>query len=144
MKSELEQQINKLRGEALHEVSSRERRIAELEAQLHQQQAAAISVPKSDPVTPKALQFTPPQTQIVIHPQVGTPATNVVVGSPNQSNNPFAVPITEVGGQHTPNQQVPQPPPGHTVDPTPPGFPGGLTGGLQMNPNGGSHKALLQ
>ena len=140
LRAEMESQVSRLKGEALSEVASRERRIAELEAQLQQQQAAAVSIPKSAPVTPKALSFTPPQTQIVIHPQVGTPATNIAAGSPMQSHNPFAVPITETDGQITISQQVPQPPPGHPVDPTPPGFPGRLTGGLQMNPNGGSQQ----
>ena len=110
LRSEMESQINKLRGEALDEVAIRERRIADLEAQLLGQQAAAVSIPKSVPVTPKALQFSPPQTQIVIPPHLGTPATNIAAGSPSISQNPFAIPITEVGGQNTPTHQVPLPP----------------------------------
>ena len=134
----MEAQFNRLRGEALDEVAIRERRIADLEAQLLGQQAAAVSIPKSVPVTPKAFQFSPPQTQVVIPPRLGTPATNIVAGSPTNSHNPFAIPITEVGGQNTPTHQVPLPPPlGHPVDFHPPGFPGGQTGGLQMNPEGG-------
>ena len=135
LRSEMELQFNRLRGEALDKVALRQRRIAELEGQLQQQQqqqAAAVSIPKSAPVTPKALQFTPPQTQIVIQPHLGTPATNIAVGSPSPSHYPFAILITEVRGQNTPTHQVPLPPPlGHPVDFHPPGFPGGPTGSLQ-------------
>jgi len=95
----MEAQFNRLRGEALDEVAIRERRIADLEAQLLGQQAAAVSIPKSVPVTPKALHFSPPQTKIVVPPHLGTPATNIAAGSPTNSHNPFAIPITEVGGK---------------------------------------------
>ena len=123
LRSEMEDRFNRLRGEALDEVAIRERRIADLEAQLLGQQAAAVSIPKSVPVTPKALQFSPPQTQIVVPPHLGTPATNIVAGSPTNSHNPFAIPIMEVGGRNTPTHQVPLPPPlGHPVDFHPPVF----------------------
>ena len=74
LRSEMEDRFNRLRGEALDEVAIRERRIADLEAQLLGQQAAAVSIPKSVPVTLKALQFSPPQTQIVVPPHLGNPS----------------------------------------------------------------------
>ena len=57
LRTGMEQELSRLRGEAHEEVSLRERRIAELEARLHQQEALAATnshLPKSVPVTPKA------------------------------------------------------------------------------------------
>ena len=143
LRSGMEQELSRLRGEAHEEVSLRERRIAELEARLHQQEALAATnshFPKSVPVTPKALIFSPPQTQI-IPPPVGSPVTEVALSSPPHNPNPFAIPTNGEGGQSPPLHQEPQQPPqGHPVAFQPPGFPGGLYGNLQMNPTGGSQQ----
>ena len=143
LRSGMEQELSRLRGEAHEEVSLRERRIAELEARLHQQEALAATnshLPKSVPVTPKALIFSPPHTQI-IPPPVGSPVTEVALSSPPHNPNPFAIPTNGEGGQSPPLHQEPQQPPqGNPVAFQPPDFPGGLYGNLQMNPTGGSQQ----
>ena len=131
LRTGMEQELSRLRGEAQDELARRERRIAELEARLHQQEALVESVP----VTPKALAFTP-QTQTGQVP-LGSPPSNRSQHS--EFPNPFACPQTGIGDQlappHTGSQQPPQ---GHPVAFQPPGYPGGMYGGLQMNPCGGS------
>ena len=138
LRAGMEQELSRLRGEAQDELARRERRIAELEARLHQQEVLVASnspVPKSVPVTPKALAFTP-QTQTGQVP-FGSPPSNR--SQHNEFPNPFACPQTGMGDQIAPPHSGPQQPPqGHPVAFQPPGFPGGMYGSLQMNPCSGS------
>ena len=138
LRAGMEQELSRLRGEAQDELARRERRIAELEARLHQQEVLVASnspVPKSVPVTPKALTFTP-QTQTGQVP-FGSPPSNR--SQHNEFPNPFACPQTGMGDQIAPPHSGPQQPPqGHPVAFQPPGFPGGMYGSLQMNPCSGS------
>ena len=99
LRTGMEQELSRLRGEAQDELARRERRIAELEARLHQQEALVASnspIPKSVPVTPKALAFTP-QTQTGQVP-LGSPPSNR--SQHNEFPNPFACPQTGMGDQH--------------------------------------------
>ena len=138
LRTGMEQELSRLRGEAQDELARRERRIAELEARLHQEEALVASnspIPNSVPVTPKALAFTP-QTQTGQVP-LGSPPSNR--SQHNEFPNPFAFPQMGVGDQIAPPQtESQQPPQGHPVTFQPPGYPGGMFGGLQMNPCGGS------
>ena len=104
LRAGMEQELSRLRGEAQDELARRERRIAELEARLHRQEALAASnspIPNSVPVTPKALAFTP-NTQTGQAP-VGSPPSNR--SQLDEFPNPFAFPSMGVVDQPSPPQR---------------------------------------